>query len=153
MKKWIKITGAVLVIVILIILGFLNYVMNGNVIPYYSCGYSFSSQFKEAIKDNDMNFCSEFNEDINQYKNFKGGTYCFTPNVGLMDNKISISEIDFEDNCLMAMMEATNNIEYCMQSTNLQEMCPYRLVYKTGNKDYCEYIPKASAVYEDCIER
>ena len=65
----------------------------------------------------------------------------------------SISKTGFEDNCLMAMMEATNNIEYCMQSTNLQEMCPYRLVYKTGNKDYCEYIPKTSSLYDSCIER
>jgi len=154
MKKWIKIVGIVLIILILIVIGIRNLVFFGSITKFSdSCGAVFSNQFKEAIKSDDLNFCLNFDtENLKQVKNLYGNYGCRTEKLGLMDLKSNINKGQFQYDCFIAMMQATNNIEYCMQLEDLKEMCPYLLSRKTNNKDYCEYIPQSSSVYDLCIE-
>ena len=156
MKKLVKILGILALIIIflaIIAYSFIGYVFYGNVIPYYSCGGEFSNGFKDAVKSNNLEFCYEFNEEnINQYKSFKGHYYCQSPKIGFMEYKYAISKTAFEEQCIMAMMEATNDIKYCLQPETSAETCPFKLATKTGNKEYCDVIRRDSAVYELCLE-
>ena len=153
LAKVLRILALILIFLAIIGYGIFSYLFYGNLIPYYSCGGDFSNGFKKAVESNNLEFCYEFNEEnINQYKNFKGNYYCQSPKIGFMEYKYTISKDAFEERCLLAMMEATNDIKYCLQPETSIETCPFKLATKTGNKEYCDFIPRNSAVYELCLE-
>jgi hypothetical protein len=108
MKRGLKLS---LVILGLVILALVIYLL----IPKYNCGGDFAEEFNKAVSDNNPNFCLEFNGNLitNYHKSSKGGYYCKSPKVGLMDEQWSIRKSDFRTSCLSAFGAATKNVKAC----------------------------------------
>ena len=156
-KSWKSITLIVIILCAVAYMTF-NFFLTGNDIPYYSCGPSFSNQFKEAVLSDNPNFCSTFNEALPQFKNLYGLYSCVTPKIGFMEGAQAIGQKSgpkyFKRDCLNAMMEATNKADYCLllDESVLQDFCIGRLAFKTQNKTLCELMKDKSSInYQVCL--
>jgi hypothetical protein len=145
MKKFLKVVIYILIaLIIVFLLGVLafRYFAYGT-LGTASCGSDFDSGFKNAITENNPNFCLTFDlNNLKQYKNNEGYDYCRAPQAGKFNtssiNGLSRGNID---NCLEIFAQQTHNPEACnLMKTFEKDICFLRLAKNTGNFDYCNSI-------------
>lgn len=154
MKKLI-IIGICVLVVIFGIWYFWSLSFNG-VGPFSSasCGSVFEDGFKKAVEQDDVNFCSNFDQtSLKQYKNNEGYDYCSPPIIGKMKSAQSIAKGgSFKGYCSTNMAIATGDVANCKLGNGYDELCVVLIAASSGNKGYCDLI-KTDGIRQGCQSR
>ncbi len=101
-----------------------------NITKSSSCGNEFNSDFNDALKNRDTNFCLGFNGPINYKKNFMGSSSCHPNNSDFLINRNT-----FISSCLEVMAYELNDIEFCNLITDHnKENCISYITYALPNR-------------------
>jgi hypothetical protein len=142
-------------ILILVIIGFVviglfifSYPIIFFLFSSSNCGNEFNKAFNDAVKDNNISFCSKYTGDIKWGKDWGYGIGC-----NLKRDNMGIRKNNFEDSCLCAMAYSTNNIEFCkfIQEENSKGSCVLGIARNKGDISYCEVLEKTNGYYGPCI--
>jgi len=155
MKK--VLIGMIIVVIILVVLSiiFFGFTYPGrfmmmNLLYSSNCGNEFNNAFELAVKNNDINFCSNYSGDIKWGKDIGYGVGC-----NLKKTKSGITKNNFEETCLGAMSYSTKNIEFCklIDGDTLKGSCVLDIARNKGDINYCEILEKSNPYYDVCTLR
>jgi hypothetical protein len=147
MKK--KIIWILIVVIIIILVALIfSYPIIFSLFSSSNCGNEFNKAFNDAVKNNNLSFCSNYTGDIKWGKNIGYGISC-----NLKETKAGIRVNDFQDSCLGAMAYSTKNIEFCklIQEENSKGSCVLDIARNEGDISYCEVLEKTNGYYGPCI--
>jgi hypothetical protein len=142
-----------IVILIIIVSGLLIFTYPGQwfIGSLFSsnCGGDFNKSFNEAVKNNDINFCSNYKGDIKYGKDMGYGIACSSSDI-----KVGIRKDSFKDSCLEAMAYANKDIEFCklIGGENSKGACVLDVARSKKNVSYCNVLEKENAYYDLCFK-
>ena len=119
---------------------------------YSNCWSEFNGAFESAVRNNDLNFCSNYTGDIKWGKDIGYGIGC-----NLKRTHYGIKKNDFQDSCLAAMAYSTKNVEFCklINGESYKGSCVLDIAKTTGNKSSCELLKdnkNYQDIYDICIK-
>lgn len=142
------------VIIVVIFFGLVAFSYPGkmfiaNIFSSSDCGPTFNNAFDNALKNNDVSFCSSYNGEVKYGKDVGYGIGC-----NLSDSKSAIRKNSFKDSCLEAMAYSTKDIEFCklIEGESSKGSCVLDIARSRGDTSYCDTLEKTNAYYGVCIK-